>query len=56
MELRIVGLFAGIGGIELGMHDAGHETVLLCDNDPPRKRFSAGASGARRSSATSASS
>jgi DNA (cytosine-5)-methyltransferase 1 len=30
----VVGLFAGIGGIELGLHDAGHETVLLCDNDP----------------------
>ncbi len=33
-SLRIVGLFAGIGGIELGLHASGHETVLLCENDP----------------------
>ena len=29
--MRIAGLFAGIGGFELGLHRAGHETVLLCD-------------------------
>src|SRR3954451_13463087 len=29
-----VGLFAGIGGIELGLHAAGFETVLLSENDP----------------------
>lgn len=29
--LRIAGLFAGIGGIELGMHHAGHRSVLLCE-------------------------
>lgn len=28
----IVGLFAGIAGIELGLHDAGFRSVLLCDN------------------------
>lgn len=33
MGLRVAGLFAGIGGIEVGLHDAGHETVLLCDVD-----------------------
>jgi DNA (cytosine-5)-methyltransferase 1 len=32
-SLRLVGLFAGIGGIELGLHACGHETVLLCEND-----------------------
>ena len=32
-RLRIAGLFAGIGGIELGMHRAGHESVLLCEID-----------------------
>ncbi len=32
-RLRVAGLFAGIGGIELGLHASGHETVLLCDND-----------------------
>jgi DNA (cytosine-5)-methyltransferase 1 len=29
----VAGLFAGIGGIERGMHRAGHETVLLCENN-----------------------
>lgn len=33
LRVKVIGLFAGIGGIELGMHDAGHETVLLCDID-----------------------
>jgi DNA (cytosine-5)-methyltransferase 1 len=32
--LSVVGLFAGIGGIELGLHAAGHKTVLLCDYEP----------------------
>lgn len=31
--LRVAGLFAGIGGIELGLHAAGHETELLCEID-----------------------
>ena len=30
---RIAGLFAGVGGLERGLHRAGHETVLLCEND-----------------------
>lgn len=29
--MRIAGLFAGIGGFELGMARAGHTTALLCD-------------------------
>lgn len=29
--MRIAGLFAGIGGFELGMARSGHETALLCD-------------------------
>jgi DNA (cytosine-5)-methyltransferase 1 len=29
--MRIAGLFAGIGGFELGMSQAGHTTALLCD-------------------------
>jgi DNA (cytosine-5)-methyltransferase 1 len=32
--LRVAGLFAGIGGIELGLQRAGHQTELLCENDP----------------------
>src|SRR5262245_42391858 len=30
----LVGLFAGIGGLEAGLHRAGHDTVLFCENDP----------------------
>jgi DNA (cytosine-5)-methyltransferase 1 len=32
--LRVVGLFAGIGGIERGLARAGHETLLLCEIEP----------------------
>lgn len=32
-RLRVAGLFAGIGGIELGLHGAGHEAALLCELD-----------------------
>jgi DNA (cytosine-5)-methyltransferase 1 len=32
--MNVVGLFAGIGGIELGLHRAGHRTSLLCEIDP----------------------
>ena len=31
--MRVAGLFAGIGGLEKGLSSAGHETVLLCEND-----------------------
>jgi DNA (cytosine-5)-methyltransferase 1 len=30
----VAGLFAGIGGIELGLRRAGHESRLLCELDP----------------------
>lgn len=33
-QLTVAGLFAGIGGIERGLHQAGHTTTLLCENDP----------------------
>ncbi len=32
--LRVAGLFAGIGGIELGLQRAGHQSELLCEIDP----------------------
>lgn len=32
--LQVVGLFAGIGGIELGLGQANHETKLLCEIEP----------------------
>ena len=31
--LVTAGLFAGVGGIELGLRRAGHETAMLCEND-----------------------
>lgn len=34
MRLKTTGLFAGIGGVELGLEAAGHETIHLCEIDP----------------------
>lgn len=36
--LKVAGLFAGIGGIEIGLARAGHETTLLCEWDPAARR------------------
>jgi DNA (cytosine-5)-methyltransferase 1 len=36
--LTVAGLFAGIGGIEMGLHAAGHRTVLLCEIEPAAQR------------------
>jgi DNA (cytosine-5)-methyltransferase 1 len=33
-SFRTVGLFAGVGGLELGLQKAGHETSLLCEIEP----------------------
>lgn len=33
-SLAVAGLFAGIGGIELGLQQNGHHTELLCELDP----------------------
>ena len=43
-SLKVVGLFAGIGGFELGFASAGHRTILLSENWAPaiavlRERF-----------------
>lgn len=32
--MKVAGLFAGIGGLELGLHDSGHTTELLCEIKP----------------------
>ncbi|HWA86902.1 MAG TPA: DNA (cytosine-5-)-methyltransferase [Opitutus sp.] len=32
--MNVVGLFAGVGGIELGLEAAGHRTTLICEIDP----------------------
>lgn len=37
-SLRVAGLFAGIGGIELGFQQAGHHSELLCEIEPGAKR------------------
>lgn len=37
-QLRVAGLFAGIGGIELGLSRADHESTLLCEIDPGAAR------------------
>src|SRR5512134_3060107 len=34
-SMRVAGLFAGVGGIELGLEQAGLTTSLLCEIDPP---------------------
>lgn len=31
--MRVAGLFAGVGGLELGLHRAGHEATMLCEID-----------------------
>lgn len=36
--LTVAGLFAGIGGIEVGLRDAGHRTTFLCDVDEAAQR------------------
>ncbi len=32
-RLRVAGVFAGVGGLELGLEEAGHETIFLCEKD-----------------------
>lgn len=36
--MKVAGLFAGIGGIELGLSRAKHHTTLLCEVDPGARR------------------
>jgi len=33
-KLKVAGLFAGIGGLELGLSQSGHRTMALCEIDP----------------------
>jgi DNA (cytosine-5)-methyltransferase 1 len=35
--MKVAGLFAGIGGLELGLQDAGHHSELLCEILPTAK-------------------
>jgi DNA (cytosine-5)-methyltransferase 1 len=34
-DVRVAGLFAGIGGFELGLGAAGHASMLLCESWAP---------------------
>jgi DNA (cytosine-5)-methyltransferase 1 len=34
---QVVGLFAGVGGLEVGLSRAGHDATLLCEIDPGAK-------------------
>jgi DNA (cytosine-5)-methyltransferase 1 len=35
VNMKVGALFAGIGGLELGLHEAGHKTVLTCEISAP---------------------
>ena len=35
-RMKVVGLFAGIGGFEIGLGQAGHDAVLLSEEDERR--------------------
>lgn len=37
-RLAVAGLFAGVGGIEVGLARAGHQSTLLCEIDPGAAR------------------
>jgi hypothetical protein len=34
-NMRIAGIFTGIGGLELGLHEAGHEAILFAESWAP---------------------
>jgi hypothetical protein len=34
VEMKVVSLFSGIGGLDLGLEQAGHEVILQVENDP----------------------
>lgn len=50
--VKVAGLFSGVGGFELGLERAGHDSILLCDHDPAaqavlKARFFGGRSSRR---------
>jgi DNA (cytosine-5)-methyltransferase 1 len=36
-KLSVVSLFSGIGGVEVGLHRNGHQTLMFCENMEPAK-------------------
>ncbi|KAK9799826.1 hypothetical protein WJX73_006324 [Symbiochloris irregularis] len=32
--MKVASLFTGVAGLDLGLHQAGHELVLMCESDP----------------------
>ena len=44
-SLEVTAIFGGIGGLEFGLHAAGHRTSLFCENDPEAAAVLARATG-----------
>lgn len=49
-RLRVASLFSGAGGMDLGLHRAGHDIVLQCECDPGAQQvcWRKGGEGRRR--------
>lgn len=52
-KLIVTGLFAGIGGLEEGFRQAGHDSTMLCEFDPLARYVLKSTSRARKSQPTS---
>ncbi len=50
-RMSVVGIFSGIGGLELGLEQAGHRTVMLCEIMPEARAVLSAAAERRKSEA-----